>query len=445
MKPRALLLILCLAGLATLIWPPEVMSPAQEQEVASAPEDSGAGELLDFSSFELEMAQAPPVEETPVLVEEPAETQEVGLTQGSLRGRDLSSLARQGEILAYEPMAMEAYLSSIELHPGRERFLGACAHIALEQLEASEELWQTVADTDPVSSVERAAVDRLLGGGEGGAVPASSQGSNALVFGLEMAHMRGELRRVLHERNYAAACGLLSELLELELSADWPTHTEALKSWAKQLNDAQGFHRWSEHGKWPSAEYVVKPGDSLVAIRLRVIADHPGLNVCTGLIARANQLRDENSIRPGDKLRVPLDPVHTRVDLNARFLLYYHGEEIVCAWPVAIGKDGKTRPGTYSVKDDKKEKPTWFYRKAGYEPKDKEEGRDGYISYGHPENPLGTRWIGWRGSSGLAFHGTWEPETIGQAASMGCVRLRNEDVEELFEILPVGAPIFVLP
>jgi len=447
MKPRALILILCLAGLATFIWPPEVMSPAQEEAVASAPEDSDAGELMDLSSFELELAQEVPVEQTPTPEEAPEETQDVGLVQGSLRGRDQGSLARQGEILAHEPMAMEAYLGEIELHPGRERFLGACAHIALEQLEASEELWRTVADADPVSSVERAAVDRLLKGGVGGPVPASSQGSNSLVVGLEMAHMRGELRRVLHERDYASACGLLSGLIELELAADWPTHIDALKSWAKQLNDAQGFHRWSERGGWASAEYVVKPGDSLVAIRKRVIEDHPGLNICTGLIARANQLRDENSIRPGDKLRVPLDPVHTRVDLSARFLLYYHGEEVVCAWPVTIGREGRTIPGEYTVGGDKQKNPPWWYQKSGYEPvaADADPSGRGYIAFGHPENPLGTRWIEWDGSKGLGYHGTNEEDLIGEEASQGCIRLRNQDVEALYDILPVGSSILVQP
>jgi hypothetical protein len=432
MKSRALLLILCLAGLATFIWPPEVMSPAQEQEIASAPEDSGEGMLLDVSSIELELAQEGSEEEEPAPVEAPVEIQDVGLVQGSLRGRDQAALMRQGEILAHKPMAMEAYLTSTELHPGRERFLGACAHIALEQLEASRDLWRTVADADPVSSVERAAMDRLLSSSSGGPVPASSQASNALVVGLEMAHMRGELRRVLHERDYAAACGLLSNLLEFELAADWPTHTEALKNWAKQLNNAQGFHRWSERGGWASAEYVVKPGDSLVAIRKRIITDHPELNICTGLIARANQLRDENSIRPDQKLRIPLDPVHTRVDLSARFLLYYHGEEVVSAWPVTIGREGRTIPGEYSV-GEKKEDPMWFPK--GRAP----------VPFGDPENPLGTRWIAWDGSNSLGYHGTSEEDRIGEAASDGCIRLRNQDVEVLFEILPKGSPISVDP
>jgi hypothetical protein len=268
--------------------------------------------------------------------------------------------------------------------------------------------------------------------------------SNAVVRGLEMAYMRANLRRVLRARDYSAACGVLSDLLEFELMADWDAHTEALVSWAKQLEGVQGFHRWSAKGEWASLECEVRPGDSLVRIRKRVIQERPELNICTGLVARANQLRNANSIQPGQKLRIPLDPVHTLVDLSARFLLYYHGDEVVCAWPVAIGRDGLTIPGEYTVKADKKEDPAWFFP-GDFVPQDKRERGVGYLPFGHPENPLGTRWIGWKGSQGLAFHGTWEPETIGTAASKGCVRLKNKDVEDLFEILPVGSPILVQP
>jgi len=44
---------------------------------------------------------------------------------------------------------------------------------------------------------------------------------------------------------------------------------------------------------------------------------------------------------------------------------------------------------------------------------------------------------------GYALHGTNKPETIGQAVSHGCVRLRNEDIEKLFEMVPVGTPVYI--
>jgi len=53
------------------------------------------------------------------------------------------------------------------------------------------------------------------------------------------------------------------------------------------------------------------------------------------------------------------------------------------------------------------------------------------------QNPLGPRWIGLNKRT-FGIHGTNEPRSIGRAASHGCIRLRNHDVEELFELVRVG-------
>jgi lipoprotein-anchoring transpeptidase ErfK/SrfK len=52
-------------------------------------------------------------------------------------------------------------------------------------------------------------------------------------------------------------------------------------------------------------------------------------------------------------------------------------------------------------------------------------------------NPLGTRWIG-ISRKGYGIHGTNSPKSIGRAASHGCIRLRNQDVEELYDMVAVG-------
>lgn len=80
-----------------------------------------------------------------------------------------------------------------------------------------------------------------------------------------------------------------------------------------------------------------------------------------------------------------------------------------------------------------------------------------------PTNPLGSRWIGFhrdcRGRSGFngqeylvvqgcvaaGFHGTPHRASIGRAVSHGCVRLYEEHVRELFELVPLGTPVTVLP
>ena len=70
------------------------------------------------------------------------------------------------------------------------------------------------------------------------------------------------------------------------------------------------------------------------------------------------------------------------------------------------------------------------------------------MPFGDPTNPLGTRWLEWgvdgKGTS-LGFHGTNDPDGVGGRVSEGCVRMRNEDVELLFDILPRDAEVVVQP
>jgi lipoprotein-anchoring transpeptidase ErfK/SrfK len=117
-------------------------------------------------------------------------------------------------------------------------------------------------------------------------------------------------------------------------------------------------------------------------------------------------------------------------------VIYMMGDEVVAAWEGGVGKAGnETVPGRYTI-GVKLANPPWF--KPGFAP----------VPYGDPENPLGTRWLSWRQNgvdSHLGFHGTTDPDTVGGAVSSGCVRLRNEDVEVLFEILPEKSDVVVQP
>ncbi len=147
----------------------------------------------------------------------------------------------------------------------------------------------------------------------------------------------------------------------------------------------------------------VQPGDSLQGIRARVVKANPGLVINTGLIATANGMDQDDVIRPGMRLRIPTDPVRTLVDIDSRYLLVLHGEEVVEAWSVGVGRDEKPTP-------------------VG-------------------DNELGTRWVGWRHpgaevDTDIGFHGTNDPSTIGKNLGAGCIRLQNSAVERLYEILP---------
>ena len=62
------------------------------------------------------------------------------------------------------------------------------------------------------------------------------------------------------------------------------------------------------------------------------------------------------------------------------------------------------------------------------------------IPFGDPENILGTHWLGLN-VTGYGIHGTWDTNSIGKQATAGCIRLLNDDVAELYTILPVGSPV----
>ena len=62
---------------------------------------------------------------------------------------------------------------------------------------------------------------------------------------------------------------------------------------------------------------------------------------------------------------------------------------------------------------------------------------------GGPENPLGARAL-YLGSTLYRIHGTNAPWTIGTTVSSGCIRMRNEDVVDLYERVKVGTKVIVM-
>lgn len=323
------------------------------------------------------------------------------------------------------------------LPAARRDLLTAFSAAVWGQVEAARDVAARLERSGEIAAGERERLARALEPGAGRPVAASlSNTVSPLERAMDLALLAREARAASAAGRPAAAAPLWSELLLAEIQSPWATDREALANWTAALLEAQSGHRWNPRGEWPSVEVTVKPGDSLIAIRKRVLAERPELLLCTGLIARANGLANENSIRPGDVLRVPTERASALVDVSSRWALYLLGNEVVAAWEVGVGKDeGTTRVGTYTV-GDKQNEPMWF--QSGKAP----------VPYGDPQNPLGTRWLAWnengKGTS-LGFHGTNDPEGVGGRVSMGCVRMRNEDVELLFEILPRDATVVVRP
>ncbi|MHC1549981.1 L,D-transpeptidase [Phyllobacterium sp. K27] len=129
------------------------------------------------------------------------------------------------------------------------------------------------------------------------------------------------------------------------------------------------------------------------------------------------------------------------IDTAQRFLYLVEAGGTAQRYGVGVGKEGFGWSGT-NIISRKAEWPSW------YPPAEmiKREKRKGRILPAHMaggiENPLGARAL-YLGSTLYRIHGTNAPWTIGQSVSSGCIRMRNEDVTDLYERVNVGTKVIV--
>jgi len=183
---------------------------------------------------------------------------------------------------------------------------------------------------------------------------------------------------------------------------------------------------------WPMPEkvdYVVQAGDSI-----RSIANKHGTTV--EMIVQANELKRPDIINPGKRLRVFTGKMAMAVDKSENDLLLTANGRFFKRYRVGTGKYDRTPVGTFTVSDRIKE-PVWW----------RDDGKT--VPFGDKENILGTRWMTLKAAgdtpavTGYGIHGTWEDNSIGKSESAGCIRMKNTDVEELFELVPVGTAVTI--
>jgi len=114
------------------------------------------------------------------------------------------------------------------------------------------------------------------------------------------------------------------------------------------------------------------------------------------------------------------------VSLLDRKLVLFAGDRVVKTYDVAVGK-----PSTPT--------PEGEFRIINHIPNPTYYGTGVVVGPGNG-NPLGTRWMG-LSAKGYGIHGTNVPSSIGKAASHGCIRMRQQDLEELFDLVKVGTTV----
>lgn len=155
----------------------------------------------------------------------------------------------------------------------------------------------------------------------------------------------------------------------------------------------------------------------------------------------------------GDPTQRPFDPQYEKqlvdyhgregagtivVDTPNKFLYLVQGDGRALRYGIGVGRPGFTWAGVKTI-SAKKEWPAWtpppeMLARRPDLPRHMEGG---------PENPLGARAM-YLGSSLYRIHGSNEPWTIGTNVSSGCIRMRNEDVIDLYGRVNVGAKVVVM-
>jgi lipoprotein-anchoring transpeptidase ErfK/SrfK len=146
------------------------------------------------------------------------------------------------------------------------------------------------------------------------------------------------------------------------------------------------------------------------------------------IMAAISALAEEKRNRiANSNIQKELTPVQKIVvSLQDCKLALVEGDRVVKIWDTAVGKKSTPSPsGTYTIVN-RLDRPTYYH--------------PGKVIPSGPSNPLGTRWLG-LSLKGFGIHGTNVPASIGRKASHGCIRMRNQDIEELFELVQVGSVV----
>ena len=111
------------------------------------------------------------------------------------------------------------------------------------------------------------------------------------------------------------------------------------------------------------------------------------------------------------------------VSISDRKLVVVENGNVIAKFSVAVGAAASPSPtGEFQIVS-RVSNPTYYH--------------PGTVIPSGKDNPIGTRWVG-LSQKGYGIHGTNAPRSVGQAASHGCIRLRNRDMERLFTMVRVG-------
>jgi len=238
-----------------------------------------------------------------------------------------------------------------------------------------------------------------------------------------------------------AARARLSEILLAARGRLDPADSRRIRIALLELNNQLAFSSEIHSGDPIAIEHTVSQDlPYLAQIAARYGVTYELLERINGVGARR--------VRLGQRLKVLRGPMHAVVIKHAfRMDLYATdtagGPVYLCSFPVGLGEENSTPEGAFRIRPGGKlENPGWTNPRTN-----KTWDRN------DPDIPIGEYWLALEGLdehnadlTGYGIHGTNEPESIGQQASMGCIRLRDQDVELVYMMLVSGkSTVQILP
>ncbi len=171
--------------------------------------------------------------------------------------------------------------------------------------------------------------------------------------------------------------------------------------------------------------YTIQKGDYIYTLAKK-------FNITQELLMKCNNISDPKRMGTGQRLKIPKVSFSVVVDKYSNTLTLLSNGKFFKKYKIRTGAyENQTPPGDYKIENKKKD-PRWVNPRTHK-----------MYPAGDPENELGSRWMSFQ-SDMLGIHGTIKPETVGYYSSFGCVGMYSEDVEALFDLVPVGTPVKIV-
>ena len=235
---------------------------------------------------------------------------------------------------------------------------------------------------------------------------------------------------------------LLSELLFRAADA-LPRHeAQAIRDRLTHVNQTLVFSETLAQGDPIAVSHTVQRGEYLS----RDIG--PAFKTPHQFIMRINGIVDANRVPAGRPIKCIRGPIHAQIIKSEyRMDLYVEDPDglrlYLCSYPVGLGEFDSTPVGQWRIKPRSKVfNPDWRNPRTGE-----------YYDREAPDIPIGEYWMALEGldantreAQGYGIHGTNDESSIGRQASMGCVRMRDQHVKEVFYMLSSGdSQVEILP